>query len=118
MSSSTTDHWAEACSAARDESGYTGPDVPFTPDGVGRALTKERRTEFYNALARVSGGEHFDGLMFLWWPRALIASARPGEEDAAMDYADLALAHYVKAKPQPKKTYTHAEAMEELGLAR
>ncbi|WP_330113864.1 hypothetical protein [Streptomyces sp. MUM 178J] len=40
MSSSTTDHWAEACSAARDESGYTGPDVPFTPDGVGRALTK------------------------------------------------------------------------------
>jgi hypothetical protein len=102
------DIWQDSVQRAREETGYQGPDVARTIDGIGAALRVDRRAEFYAGLAKVSTGDEFDGLINLWWPQAVIDAA--SDDDAE----DFALAHYVTAQSNKPTQYTHEQVVAEM----
>ncbi|MCK8677177.1 hypothetical protein [Streptomyces lichenis] len=100
---------------AQEETGYRGPEVVRTVEGVGEALRVDERARFYRQLLMVGTGGEFDGLVNLYWPLAVIEVAE--DPQAAEDFADLALAYYSMACGELPRRHRHELAMREVGEA-
>ncbi|MEU6482949.1 hypothetical protein [Streptomyces sp. NPDC046887] len=97
---------------AREETGYRGPEVVRTVEGVGEALRVDERASFYRQLLAVGTGDEFDGLVNLYWPLAVIEVAE--DRQAAEDFADLALAYYSVACGSRRTQHPHEQVMREV----
>ncbi|MEU6057570.1 hypothetical protein [Streptomyces sp. NPDC047097] len=109
------DVWQSSVERAKRETGYRGPEVLRTVEGVGEALRFDERARFYRQLLTVGTGDEFDGLVNLYWPLAVIEVAE--DPQAAEDFADLALAYYSMACGELPRQYPHELAMREVGEA-
>ncbi|MFI1825060.1 hypothetical protein ACH41E_01230 [Streptomyces sp. NPDC020412] len=105
-------NWTDAVSEAREATGFRGEVVPRTVEAVRKAVSTARHSEFDQELGALGRGGAFDAFLDHWWTQAL-ADSMP-EQDArelAVEFADLAIALYVRAKGGPTYTSTEVEQM-------
>jgi hypothetical protein len=109
------DVWPGAVRQAAEELGYRGADVPRTVAGILGALHAKRRDAFQADLAALSHGIAFEVFLDQWWTQAVVDAA-PDEHarEAALEFADLAVAYRISAGDGP--TLSTAEVEQMIGL--
>ncbi|EDY50411.1 hypothetical protein [Streptomyces clavuligerus] len=105
-------NWAGAVGTAREASGFGGEAVVRTVAAVRAAVRPERRAEFDRELGAVGGGGAFDVFLDHWWIQALVdAAPDEGAREAAVEFADLAVALRARGEGGPTRSAAEIEQM-------
>ncbi|MEC3996395.1 hypothetical protein VSR01_23945 [Actinacidiphila sp. DG2A-62] len=109
------DPWTAAVRQAREELGYHGAEIPRTVAGILGALRAKHRDAFHADLATLSQGIAFEVFLDQWWTQAVVDAARDDDgREAALEFADLAVALRISAGDGP--TLSTAEVEQMIGL--
>ncbi|MEW1658602.1 MULTISPECIES: hypothetical protein [unclassified Streptomyces] len=104
--------WTGAVDQAREATGYAGEDIPRTVDAVRERLRADRRQEFDEELGALDGGGAFEAFLNHWWTQALADATLDDEaKEAAIEFADVAIALHVRAEGGPTYTSDEVEQM-------
>ncbi|AJC57107.1 MULTISPECIES: hypothetical protein [Streptomyces] len=105
-------NWADAVRQAREGTGYAGEDIPRTVEGIRERVQADRWDEFDRELGTLGGGRAFEAFLNHWWTQAL-ADTAPGTEarEIAIEFADLAVALYVRTEGGPTYSSDEIERM-------
>ncbi|MFF2504265.1 hypothetical protein ACFVTY_12940 [Streptomyces sp. NPDC058067] len=104
--------WQTAVAGAREATGFTGKNIHRNIDAIGGTLRLDHRADFYAELGALSDPGGFDAFLNHWWTQALADSATDEDtRQAAIDFADVAVALYARAVGGPTSTQQEIEAI-------
>ena len=110
------DPWTVAVRQAQEELGYPDPGIPRTVGGIRGVLRHGLRDAFDADLGAMSQGITFEVFLDEWWTQTVVDAAGDDEDarEAALEFADLAVALRISASGGP--TLSTAEVEDMLGF--